>query len=243
MSSSLDYIKIGKEDIKLNIDKNEVLRYLGYGGEKADETTDITIKECVDEIHKIIKTSYVYNIYKIKKEKDSISIKDVNIKLEGNDIYTHLQNSEKCVIMAATLGTEIDKIIKYYSKIDLTKSVIFDACASVAVEELCDLIEKEIKEIKSNKNYFITSRYSPGYGDLPIEMQHIILKLLDSARKIGLTVTDSCILVPRKSVTVIIGIGESPVTKSVDCSSCNLQNDCIYAKKGGKCGYSKNTKK
>lgn len=242
MSNSLDYIKAGKEDIKLTIDENEVLRYLGYGGEKADITTDITIKECVDEIYKKIKTNYVYNIYKIKKENDNIFIKDVNIKLEGNDIYNHLKNSEKCVVMAATLGIEIDKLIKYYSKIDLTKSVIFDACASVAIEELCDLVGKEIKEIKSNKDYFITSRYSPGYGDLSIEMQPVILKLLDSARTIGLTVTDSCILIPRKSVTAIIGIGESPAGESIDCNSCKLYNDCIYAKKGGKCGYSKNIK-
>lgn len=242
MKKLLDYSMINKTQIDLVIDKNEVLRYLGYGSKKVDEITNDMIDNCVDEILELIKTNFVYNIYEIKKKNRNIFLKNSTLKLEGEDIYSHLQNSQKCAIMAVTLGSEVDRRIKYYSKSDLTKSIVFDALATTAVEALCDRVEAVIKKIALNNGYTTTSRYSPGYGDLPIEIQPKILNLLDTSKHIGLTVTDSCILIPRKSVTALIGIGKDLKTQPTSCKNCTVYNNCLFAKRGDSCGYSKTTK-
>jgi ribosomal protein L30E len=242
MKKPLDYSMINKKHIDLVIHKNEILRYLGYSSKNVDEVTSSIIDTCTHEILDLIKTNFVYNIYEINRGCNDISLQNSNLKLVGNDIYRHLQNCEKCVVMAVTLGTEVDQRIKYYSKIDLTKSLVFDATATTAVEALCDRVEAVIKRIALNNGYNTTSRYSPGYGDLPIEIQPKILKLLDTSKHIGLTVTDSCILIPRKSVTAVIGIGEEVKSQLTSCENCRLYNNCLFVKEGDSCGYSKTTK-
>ncbi len=237
-----EYNMINKAGIKLIINRNEILRYLGYGSGKVDEVTDGIIDDCIDEILKITKTNFLYNIYELGRENGNIFLKNLILKLEGKDIYNHLQNSYKCVIMAVTLGNEVDSRIRYYSKFNLTKSLIFDACATAAVEALCDIVESGIKKIAVDNGYNTTTRYSPGYGDLSIEIQPRILNLLNAQKHIGLTVTDSCILLPRKSVTAFIGIGKDLERKALSCKKCKLYDNCLFTKEGDNCANSKSNK-
>lgn len=242
MKKHPNYSNINKTKIDISIDKDEVLRYLRYGSRKADETTDRIIDECIEEILEIARTNYIYNIYEVDMEKEVISFENSRFKVEGKDISNHLHNSRKCAIMAVTLGNEVDKRIRYYSKVDLTRSLIFDACATTAIEALCDWVESIIKKIAIKDGYKATSRYSPGYGDLSIEIQPRILNLLDTQKHIGLTVTDTYILLPRKSVTAFIGIGDNVKSQSMGCKNCSLYQNCLFAKEGDSCGNSKTIK-
>lgn len=226
---------INRNNIDLTIDKEEVIRYLGYNSKDVDKLTDKIIDNCLVELLKIAKTNYIYIIFEIKREKRNIFLNDLNFKLEGKDIFNHLKGSKKCVVIALTLGYEVDRRIKYYSKIDLTKSLIFDACATAAIEALSDRVKAIIKRISVNSGYNTTNRYSPGYGDFPIKTQKKIIDFLDAKYHIGLTVTDSNILIPRKSVTALIGVGKQIQTEKIGCEACRLYKTCLYLKKGDIC--------
>ncbi len=243
MERHLNHYNINRNKIDIGIDKEEVLRYLGYEGKKVDDITDLIIDECIGEILEISRTSFIYNTYEVNMERDVIFFKNTNFKIKGEDISNHLQNSKKCVIMAVTLGNEVDERIRYYSKVDLTRSLIFDACTTAAIEALCDWVERLIKKMSIKAGYKATTRYSPGYGDLSIEIQPKILRLLDTQKHIGLTVTDSFILLPKKSVTAFIGIGKDVKSESIDCRNCSLYKNCLFEKEGDSCGNSKPVKK
>lgn len=215
----------------------EVLRYLGYKNQVLDENTKVLIDECINEIQDIAKESYVYKLYDIDKTESSIKFINTNVLLTGKDILKHLKHSSRCGVMAVTLGTSVDFKIRYYEKIDLTKAVIMDACAAAAVESLCDMVEEKIKEEAFSEGFGITYRYSPGYGDLPIELQHDILELLETYKKIGLTASENSILLPRKSVTAIIGFQDLQIkTKHPGCRVCNNFEFCEFRKEGDYCG-------
>ena len=80
-------------------------------------------------------------------------------------------------------------------------------------------------------------RFSPGYGDLPITLQNQLLDLLDAPRRVGLTASASHILIPRKSVTAILGVSDRPVAQGArSCVSCPAWAGCQYQKAGGHCG-------
>ena len=82
----------------------------------------------------------------------------------------------------------------------------------------------------------MTDRYSPGYGDLPLTLQPRLLALLDAERKIGLTLTDTCLMTPRKSVTALFGLSSHPqVRHASGCQSCSLKETCSYRKAGISC--------
>ncbi|MDD2482063.1 MAG: vitamin B12 dependent-methionine synthase activation domain-containing protein [Lutispora sp.] len=216
----------------MRIDRMEVLRYLGHKNQSIDKATDRLLEECIVEINEISKKSFVFNIYDIEKEEDKIALKGTNLIFESKDLYIHLYSSDKCALLAATLGLEVDRRIAYYSKMNLTKGIIMDACASTAIEALCDEVQEGIGEKAKEEGRYITARYSPGYGDLPITHQKDIVEVLRAYSQIGLTVNEASIMLPRKSVTALIGWQrEEHTAKGDKCENCKEKN-CLYRKCG-----------
>ncbi|MBO0523976.1 methionine synthase [Clostridium botulinum] len=221
----------------LNIDKNQILRYLGYRGQEISNEIQSLIEECIKEIKTLVSLRNTYKYSKVEIN-NQVNLIDIDLKLEGKDIIRHLEKSNKCCVMAATLGSEVDRKILYYEKVNMTKAVILDACATTAIEEYCDLIENEIKKEAVEDELNINWRYSPGYGDLDIFIQRNLLKSLDAEKIIGLTVSSHNILIPRKSVTAIIGIiPKEVIVKKKSCNQCNKFDSCKFRKIGEVCEY------
>lgn len=98
---------------------------------------------------------------------------------------------------------------------------------------------KKVDEILAEKysGKYMTFRFSPGYGDYPIEMQKEYLRILDAPRKIGLTTGDSCLLVPSKSVTAVLGISDNPIERRKrGCAICSMKGKCRFRRNGEHCG-------
>ena len=248
--------------MKFEIDRNEVLRYLRTSKDLKDQNINRLIDESIEEIKNLINFRYLYQNYPIQITKDGVNILNTTLTLKGKSIKKHLNNSKEVYLMAATLGAQVDKKIAYYEKISVTKSMIFDACATTAIEEGCDRVEAEIKEqVLAQGNEDITFRYSPGYGDLAIDIQKKFLRILNAPKKIGLTASKYNMLIPTKSVTAIIGVIEersgaeqeteedtNPVRKDDNleerdlefekrhCQHCLLYDDCDLRRRGIYCG-------
>jgi hypothetical protein len=140
----------------------------------------------------------------------------------------HLSLSKKCAIIGATLGLEVDRQINIYSKTHLTRSIILDACATAAIESYCDNVQENIRQEAIERGYFITNRFSPGYGDFPIELQGEISRVLKLYETIGVSVTESFLMTPRKSVTAIIGLQNTPcITQNYNCNCC-YKKECLF---------------
>jgi len=216
----------------VNIDRKEVLRYLGYKNQSIDEVMEKLIDEAMIEIKEIMRRNYVYNIYDIENQSEKVILKNTNIIFQSKSLGEHLHNSDRCAFMAATLGIEVDKRIQYYSRINLTKAIVMDACATAAIEALCDKVQEDMREMAQREGYNITSRYSPGYGDLSITNQKVIIEVLRAYTRIGLSVNNNYVMIPRKSVTALIGFqrGEENIVKC-KCSRCEEKN-CMYRKCG-----------
>ncbi len=214
------------------VDKKEALRYMGYSGQKIDDNIQKLLDDCIDEVMDISKESFLYEIFDIERTGEGLHLKGSTIILRGEAINAHLAEAERGVVMAATLGLQVDRRIDFYSKTDLTRGLVFDACAAAAVESLCDMVQGEIAAKAETMGLEITSRYSPGYGDFSIGIQKEIAKVLRTYEKIGLSVNESSIMIPRKSVTAVIGmqVGKCSV-KSNKCKSCESKY-CLYRKVG-----------
>lgn len=114
-------------------------------------------------------------------------------------------------------------------------AALLDACASVWVEAGCGEAEAEISS--RFPGMYLTDRFSPGYGDLPLSLQKDVCALLDAPRRLGVQVTDSFLLNPSKTVTAVVGLSERPQPARVrGCGFCNLRENCQYRKEGKTCG-------
>ena len=190
----------------MHINKDEVLRYLGYRRQVITDSLNALIEDLINETKNIIRPKATYQQFAVEVGKTNLVLAGTNVELIGKDIARHLKDSTQCIVLATTLGWEIEQKINYYKRFDLTKSVVLDVCASVAIESYTDEIEIEIRALALEQNYGITYRYSPGYGDFPITSQRMIVRSLEADKRIGLTVTEDSILLPRKSITAIIGL-------------------------------------
>lgn len=221
-----------------NLIKSEALRYLGYKNQEVDNFTNQLIDESIEELRSISKERYTYKYFDVLRGEGTLQLKGGKLKLPGEDIEKHLEKSNVCVLIAASLGHEVDTRIRYYEKISMTKALIMDACATAVIEEICDHVCEEIERDLNDGSMALTSRFSPGYGDLPIDLQDDFLLTLDTRKSIGLTASSSSILIPRKSVTALAGIipkEEKQAKRS--CASCSKYSDCRFSKEGFGCGY------
>ena len=150
------------------------------------------------------------------------------------NIEKHLAECEKVAVMGATLGMGIDDLIRRAQIQDMSMAVILDCGASLLIEEVCDTFQAQID---AQTDGYLTARFSPGYGDYPLEYQPLIIRYIDGQRKIGLNVTSNNLMVPRKSVTALIGISDHPVTgRLATCGECVLREKCTLRKEGKFCG-------
>lgn len=222
----------------MEVNRNEVLRYLGYKKGDIGESISRLIDECIEEIKKYSNYKYTYKLFTIKQLEEEIELLNSKLILKGSDISHHLKDSTMCAVLGVTLGSLVDTKIKFYEKTNLTKALILDACASTAIEWVCDEASNKIKEEALNDyDLGITYRYSPGYGDFGIDIQPEIINALEAQKKIGLTVTETNILIPRKSVTAIIGFQDKNIISiHPGCRACNNAKWCQLRKGGNYCG-------
>ena len=155
---------------------------------------------------------------------------------QGSDIQRHLAGCTEAVLLAVTLGPGADAQIRRAGVGDVAAGAASDALASVLAEQAADAAEARLRALAAAEGMYLTGRYSPGYGDWPIGVQPRIAALLDTPRRIGLCVTGTCLMLPRKSITATLGLSRTPVTgRRAGCAHCALRDKCEYRKRGETC--------
>ena len=208
------------------LNRTEALRYLGGAKVELNETMQQLLDECEPLVLETAQPKYLYK---------EVDLRDETL-LQGDSIQNHLEGCEKAVLVCATLGADVDRLIRVAGVTDMAKSVVLDSFASVAIEQVGHKLDDLLKTLYPD--YYQTFRFSPGYGDYPITLQPYYLKLLDAPRKIGLSASASCMLTPTKSITAIVGLSREPLKPGVrGCATCNLKESCQIRKRGDHCGY------
>lgn len=183
------------------MNKAEILRYMRTNSKTQDEKILALVDEAMDTIEKNVHPKSLYRIFDCTVNNDGIIIGDYHFK--SVRLAENLNGCKRVVLFGATLGTECDRLIKIASATDMAKAMALQAAAASKIEEVCDSLEDTIKK---EHGVTLRRRYSPGYFDLDITEQKKVFELIEITKRIGLTLTDTCEMVPAKSVTAFIGI-------------------------------------
>lgn len=216
---------------------NEVFRYAGIPVSEIsglDEETKKLAETAVEKIRAVMnpRASYVRFEIQIDDTKDIASQNEISSKpedtskpadpskarpvisfstynLASRDLSRNLHNCHSIYLFAATLGPAVDKEIQKASRINPALAVMLQAAGAMFIESYCDTLEEQLlADEKKDCNVFVP-RYSPGYGDVPLEVQKMFFEILGCEKNLGLTLTDSLLMMPEKSVTAFIGIKKS----------------------------------
>lgn len=189
---------IVKEFITKAPDRREILRYMGCKESSAE--IEGLIDRATREADGKIGGKVCYRILDISRRNGGI---DLGFAFtESRDLAKALDGCDRIVLFAATLGLELDRLIYRYGRTSPSLALCLQALGAERIEALCD----EFCAFLMHDGHLLRPRFSAGYGDLPLELQRDIFRALDCPKQIGLTLNDSLIMSPTKSVTAIVGI-------------------------------------
>ncbi len=203
----------------------EILRYLGYGRHEAKEQVLVLIEACVRELERAAVPKSIYKEYPLsfygEEGIDCCAFQTCSKALKKN-----LKDCQSVLLFGATLGTGVDLLLHRYNRLQMSKAVVLQAAAAAMLEDYCDQMNEELEKKYEEKGLYLRPRFSPGYGDFSLECQPALLGGLEAGKRIGITLTDSLLMAPSKSVTAVIGISRIPGTCGMrSCQDCE-KRDC-----------------
>ena len=209
----------------MDVSQKEIEWYLGcHGG--ADDRTRAMINDCLFQLRQTATPHTVTQEAALSIDGDRLQIGSLSVT--SHALAQHLKHCERAVLIAATLGPGVDRLLHRQSYTDMSRAVVMQACAAAMIEAVCEDMQKIVEESAKERGLYIRPRFSPGYGDWPLTDQQALLNMLEASKRIGLTVTDSLMLAPTKSVTAVIGLTREKGSCHVHkCASCP-KTDCPF---------------
>ena len=208
----------------VDIKENQILRYAGITGEEIPENVTELIKKCLPDYERSVDYKACFLEVPVHIENETVSFDCFEIV--SHNLSTLLRGCDKAILVAATLGVKTDMLIKRAEVTSKAEALILNSIAIAGIEQYMAVLNGYFKNLYNG--YELRPRYSPGYGDVALEYQKVLLDTLDTKRKIGVALSDSLLMTPQKSVSAIIGLGkEGCIHLDRDCELCN-KKDCEY---------------
>jgi len=170
----------------------DINRYLLLGRQKPDAALTETMVRLREAALQVIRPARTWR-------------RIARIPTESKTLARHLDGCHAVYYVCGTLGAAFDALLRRTAVRSAADTLVLQAIGAAAIEEWMDIAEDEIRrELEEGET--LVSRYSPGFGDFPLTAQREILSVLDAARAIGVSLTDSLLMAPSKSVSAVIGV-------------------------------------
>ena len=172
----------------MKLDRAEILRYLKMGRAEPDAALSARIDRLEREV-----LAAARPVSRRRK------VATADLPFQSRDLCRCLRGAREAYLFAATLGHDVDRLIRKYAALSAADLLIVQAIAATAIEAYID-------DETASWGERLLPRFSPGYGDLPLSVQPDFLAALDAQKTLGITLTETFLMIPSKSVTAIIGI-------------------------------------
>ena len=186
---------------EIPFDEKEILRYAMLPS-FAPKPEELPLQECLKAAKGAAQCRAVWRRYLLVRDGDTLDLGFA--KTDSRDLKQHLEGCGEILLFACTAGAEMDRRIARAKLLSPAKGLLMHAIGAQQVEGGCDLLCRRLAEQFPDRQ--LTDRFSPGYGDLTLEIQRDVMAALDCGRTVGITLTDSLLMTPSKSVTAIIGM-------------------------------------
>ncbi len=201
--------------------ERQIWRYAGC--KSADPAMADILRACLSEVQDKLVYKVCYRELPVTVTGDVCDFG--TFQLRSTQLAANLQGCHRVILFAATVGVELDRLITKYGRLSPVKALLFQAIGTERIEALCDGFCRDMAE---QTGMATRLRFSPGYGDLALDAQRQLFSVLDCSRRIGVSLNDSLLMSPSKSVTAFVGVyeGEQERYKN-SCGACDKQ-DCAF---------------
>ena len=212
----------------MEIDRAEVLRYLRMGGAQPDPVLEARLARVEGEVRQASRPASYWRLEPVTRGDGPGELKIGPLAVRSCALARTLRGCRHAFLFCATLGADVDALLRRYSQTSGADALMAQAVATAALEAYCDDCRARLLAEPAVAGERLRFRFAPGYGDLSLETQRPLLQILDSARRAGIVLTETLLMVPSKSVSAVIGAGPEPTDPpQTGCAACG-KTDCEY---------------
>jgi hypothetical protein len=213
--------------VDIGIDTRQVLKTIGYRGDCTPPARTISlVEEYLGNFHNLVEPSYSYVIRDVEWVNGPISFIRNDIIFKSQVIAQLLEQCQKVVVFAVTIGNHLEEMVNRLAEDRLIlQATVLDAIGSSAVEKLAEFVETSIRDVADAQGFSTSQRFSPGYCDWNIGQQRMLFWALNGDTA-DIRLTKTCLMIPQKSISGIIGIGagNSTLESYNPCRTCQKRH-------------------
>ncbi|MBR0397960.1 MAG: Vitamin B12 dependent methionine synthase activation subunit [Eubacterium sp.] len=213
----------------LTVNRQEIYRYLGYGMQEPDAEVRRAVEDCLTFLIPQLETREVHRAFSLQfTGRNTLDIG--GLVIQSSALAKNLDGCSEVCMMAATVGFAPDRLsARAAAAGKVSRSLMYLAAGTALIEAWCDQVSGLIREEFAGQGLYPRPRFSPGYGDFALEYQQDLMQMLRVQKTIGVTLTESLLMMPSKSVTALIGL-------SVQDEQCTVSG-CEVCAKAASCSY------
>ena len=197
---------IFREDSGLlrDTDIRSILRYLGFKGGEVPPAAQKELDRCFEEMQDKAELRAEARLFPLRfLSEEHFFVGDLEI--HSRYLGRNLGGCEEAYMMAATLGMGTERLLRKTSLTNVGEHMYYQAVAAAMTDTWCDWVNDRLLEESRASGFGLRSRFSPGFGDLSLELQRDFMRILEMQKHLGITLTDGLMMLPTKSVTAFIG--------------------------------------
>jgi cobalamin-dependent methionine synthase I len=203
----LDRLQIVR-DIRLPLERKNVYARLGYKKGKTELSPKMIhlFDEAFEKAGRVMTPAGAYIMRQIENREETLKLSNSDVTVTATSVKELLKNSFAVLFMAVTIGPGLENQIALSSEEkQFEKTLILDAIGSEGAEAAADALNDHLLVLARQSKMTLTRRFSPGYGDLPLQFQAQLYKELSLA-SLGISIDDKFFLRPKKTVTALLGV-------------------------------------
>ncbi len=220
----------------MEINRREIYRYLGIKPNmEPDAATEQLAEECIRELMEKCRPRAYARWFPLRvcsapgaeeaadpgEAADSPILDFSCFQVRSRSLAKNLQGCSEVILFAATIGEGADLLARKYGRINVAKAVVMQAAAAAMIEAFCDEENEKLRAEAAEKGLYLRPRFSPGYGDFSLNHQRDFARVLEMQKTVGITLTESLLMLPSKSVTAVIGVSKQDARCVLSgCESC-----------------------
>ncbi len=224
--------------IAYKVNKAEALRYLGHSGQDLTPDLDARIDAQIAACERESAPAFVYRLFPVVPTDQGVRLEGTAVVLEGESIAAHLAGAVECAVMACSLGLVNEMGLRKRSLTNSLDAAIFSSAGSSLVECVANACEAAIVAEAIERGLHANWRFSPGYGDLSLACQPAIIASVGADKALGISLSESGLMTPSKSITALVGLFESAEAHAEakrSCAGCACYDYCSLRRAGSPC--------
>jgi len=215
------------ERTDIEIDKQQVLRTVGYSNRrKPPSRISSLIDDNIKNAYELIEPSYSYVILNIEGIRRSCVFVEGSIVFKSDVMAQMMEQCKKVAVFLVTIGNQLEEAVCSLSEDGLVlEASVLDAIGSGATEKVAEYVHGRVEEVSRVQGLCTNRRFSPGYCDWAIRQQRMVFRAMNGT-SMKVRLTKECLMLPRKSISGVIGICPCGMESYNPCRTCN-KYDCL----------------